>query len=118
MDMVEAYKKALRHYADFGGRAARREFWLYTLMLFLMLAASSIIEGAILQGITGGAITLLINLFHIVPSIAVSARRLHDIGKSGWWLFLMLIPLVGSIILLVFYCTRSRGGNEYGPSPA
>ncbi len=118
------YLKVLKQYADFNGRARRKEYWMFVLfnmLIFIVLATimgigaaagSSVIAtiGAILY--YGYALAILI------PSLAVCVRRLHDIGKSGWFYFIGLIPLVGGIILLVWFCQDSQiGENEYGPNP-
>lgn len=115
MDMIERYKKAMRLYADFSGRATRSDFWLFTLALILLLISASFVELIVLGNLTGGLIAGLINLLHIVPALAISVRRLHDTGKSGWWLLLMFVPVIGTITLLVFYCTKSDPApNRYG----
>lgn len=116
------YLKALRQYADFDGRARRTEYWMYTLFnlificvlyaLFFIIGADSSMAMLIL------ALIGLYSLATFIPSIAVAIRRLHDVGKSGWMLLVVFIPLLGGIWLLVLYCTDSQpGDNEYGPNP-
>ncbi len=115
MTMTEAVKSVLSQYLGFSGRARRSEYWYFTLFNFIV--------GCIL-----GILTRFIGLFSIVstlyslavllPGIAVCVRRLHDIGKCGWWYFLVFIPIVGSIILIVWFCKDSEDGdNQYGPNP-
>lgn len=113
----------VRRYADFSGRSRRQEFWMFQLGIFLLYIAVlvvSLVVGAIsetLSAIVMGIFTLAM-LGLIIPSLAVAVRRLHDQDKSGWMLLLGLIPLIGSIILLVFYCTDGTPGpNQYGPDP-
>jgi uncharacterized membrane protein YhaH (DUF805 family) len=115
---MQWYLHALRNYATFRGRARRAEFWMFALVSWLIMIPLAII-GAILHG-ENGAITLvdLYSLAVFLPSLALIVRRLHDVGRSGWWLFIALVPFIGAIILLVFYCTDSQPGpNAYGPNP-
>ena len=114
------YLKVLKNYAVFSGRARRKEYWMY--MLFYTIFA---IVAIILDFIIGTAGNAWFGLFYclyylavLIPSLAVSVRRLHDIGKSGWFLFISLIPIIGSIWLLVLMCTDGTAGeNEYGANP-
>lgn len=114
------YLEVLRKYAVFGGRARRKEYWMFTLVstivyIVLMIAESRL--GFVSQlGI--GMISLVYSLVVLLPSIAVIVRRLHDTGRSGWWLLVALVPIVGVIALLVFAVQDSEAGhNEYGPNP-
>lgn len=114
MDMIAQYKQAMRNYALFEGRSARREFWFYILSVFLISAVAGVLDA--LVGL--GLFTAIVTLVHFVPSCAVAVRRLHDTDKSGWWLLLMLLPVIGHIILLVFYCTGgTKGPNRFGYDP-
>lgn len=123
---MEWMLKPYRQYADFDGRARRKEYWMFFLFQFLvqialvviMLGAGALGDfGSILSGLFGLALVVF-SLGSIVPGIAVAVRRMHDIDKSGWSLLIGLIPLVGGIILLVFYCTEgTRGPNRFGPDP-
>ncbi|MGQ2983495.1 DUF805 domain-containing protein [Flavobacterium sp.] len=112
---MEWYLKVMRdNYANFSGRARRSEYWYFT--LFNVLA---IILLALLGLVTGifFVFYLVYIIAMIIPSLAVSVRRLHDTGKSGWFILLGLVPL-GGLVLLVFYCIEGdRGSNEYGPDP-
>ena len=120
-----------RRYAAFSGRSRRKEFWMFALFCFLVGLAIDIVFGnpayerfgwhvsvaTTLTG-TGGVLRGLFNLASFVPAIAVATRRLHDIDRSGWWQLLMFIPLLGWIVLLVFYCLDSNSGpNRFGPDP-
>ena len=101
-------------YCCFAGRARRKEYWMFALVNFVI----TLILGVIDQMATGGILQLVYGLAILLPGLGVSVRRLHDIGKSGWWLLLGLIPIVGPIVLLVFVCLDGKPGtNEYGPNP-
>ncbi|MEA3009292.1 MAG: hypothetical protein QOJ91_984 [Sphingomonadales bacterium] len=111
----------LKRYAEFSGRSRRKEYWMYTLLVIVVAIVLSVIENLLgLGGMVGpyGLLTSLFLLATLVPSIAVGIRRLHDTGRSGWWLLIALVPFVGGIVLLVFYCLEGNNGpNEYGPDP-
>ena len=103
-------------YADFSGRARRAEYWWFVLVNFGVYVGLGILTRVL--GSVGFAIYLLYALAVIIPSLAVAVRRLHDTSKSGWLFLIVLIPLIGPIILLVFFFTDSYPGpNQYGPSP-
>ncbi|MWB93652.1 DUF805 domain-containing protein [Flavobacterium sp. GA093] len=125
--MIEWYKKVVfENYANFKGRARRSEYWFFTLanviinFLFIILG---LIVGAIMDNILGGLIISYVllaiyGLAVLVPSLAVIVRRLHDVGKSGWFYFIALIPIVGGIWLLVLFFTEGDSGeNMYGQDP-
>ena len=112
----------LNKYATFSGRARRREYWWWYLFITLVGIVASIIDRA--AGLTysdltagGGWISTITGIVFFIPTLAVSVRRLHDTSKSGWWLLIGLIPLVGWLILLYFFVTDSDADNEYGPYP-
>ncbi len=115
------YLKALKNYVGFSGRARRREYWFFTLFNFIIGIALSFLDIMIYNlssetviGMLSGAYTLAV----IIPTLAVSFRRLHDAGKSGWWLLINLVPGIGSLIYFVFLLLDSQpGDNQYGPSP-
>ncbi len=119
MSMVEAVKSVFGQYATFTGRARRSEYWYFTLFNFLVSLVISVLWAVILRG--EGSLNFLSGIWTLatfVPSLAVSIRRLHDTGKSGWYCLISLIPLVGAIILIVFLATDSQPGtNQYGPNP-
>ncbi|RDU37217.1 DUF805 domain-containing protein [Neobacillus piezotolerans] len=112
---MEWFLKVLKDYAVFKGRARRKEYWMFTLISTIIVIVLSVIEE--LLGL-GGILSGLFSLAIIIPSLAVTARRLHDTGRSGWMMLLALIPLIGGIILLVFAAQDSKPGtNQYGPNP-
>jgi uncharacterized membrane protein YhaH (DUF805 family) len=108
-DLVKAVKTCLNKYADFKGRAARPEFWWFALATFVVSAVLNQVIPML------GA---LFSLAVLLPSLAVAARRLHDIGKSGWFLLLLLIPVIGWLVLLYFYIQPSGPSNEFGEAQA
>ena len=112
----------LKRYAEFTGRSRRKEYWMYTLLAIGIYIVTSILDR--IAGMNGmiagryGPITALVALGLIVPSLAVSIRRLHDSDRSGWWLLLGLVPMVGEIIVLVFMVLKgTRGANRFGADP-
>jgi len=111
------YIKVLKQYADFNGRARRKEYWMFVLFNIIFSIIISIIELAIGM-IDFAVLSLIYSLAVLIPSLAVTVRRLHDTGRSGWWFFISFIPFVGSIILLVFMCLDSQWDqNHWGPNP-
>ena len=109
------YLGCWKKYAEFAGRARRQEFWMFVLFNLLVSIAVGIVDGIL--G-TSGALGGLYSLAVLIPSLAVAVRRLHDTDRCGWWLLLPLIPLVGGIILLVFFCIESKpGSNRFGANP-
>jgi uncharacterized membrane protein YhaH (DUF805 family) len=109
------YLEVLKKYAVFSGRAHRTEFWMFTLVNIIIVVVLSVIEG--LLG-SPGIVCLIYNLAVLIPCIAVTVRRLHDIDRSGWWILISLIPLIGAIVLLVFAVQDSKPHeNQYGPNP-
>ncbi len=111
----------LRKYADFSGRARRAEYWWFVLLTMVASLVATIIDGLLgLDALVGpyGVLTTLLGLALLVPSIAVGARRLHDTDRSGWWLLIGFIPLVGAIVLIVFFVMEgTRGDNRFGADP-
>lgn len=112
----------LRRYAEFSGRSQRKEYWMYFLFLIIVSVVLGIIEGILgINQMIGGAygpLTALLGLGTLIPNIAVAIRRLHDTDRSGWWLLIALVPLIGAIVLLVFYVTDgTKGPNRFGPDP-
>ena len=122
--MIDYFKLALSKYAQFTGRSRRSEYWYFQLVyalvaitLLVPMGIAAAMESQILAGLSGIAYAIL-TLGLIVPSIAVLVRRLHDTGRSGWWYFVSLVPLIGGILLLVWLAQDSQPGtNEYGPNP-
>jgi uncharacterized membrane protein YhaH (DUF805 family) len=114
MGFSEAIATCFSKYATFSGRAPRWEFWFFYLFGVIAGLVGELIDLA--AGTT--VIRVLIGLALLLPNIAVSVRRLHDIDRTGWWYLLVFVPLIGWIVLLVWYCTRGTfGPNGYGLDP-
>jgi uncharacterized membrane protein YhaH (DUF805 family) len=115
------YLKVMKQYADFDGRARRTEYWMFVLFNMIFSVVAVVLDnvlGIAMEGIGYGPLYGLYVLAMIIPSLAVAVRRLHDTGKSGWMLLIALIPIIGSIWLLVLYATDGNPGeNEYGSNP-
>jgi uncharacterized membrane protein YhaH (DUF805 family) len=112
---MEWYLKVVRdNYANFNGRASRQEYWMFTLFNIIFVVVAMVVDGVLGLGFI---IYMLYMLAVLIPGIAVFVRRMHDIGKSGWWFFISLIPLIGGIWLLVLLATDgSSEDNNYGTS--
>ena len=99
MTFQESIKICFSKYADFSGRASLSEYWWFVLFLLL---------GAIVANLLGSTVGLIFSLATLVPALAAATRRLHDTHRSGWWLLIGLVPLLGQIILIVFLVQASR----------
>ena len=118
---MDWYLGVLKKYAEFSGRARRREYWnfvLFNILIAIVLAIIDSVTGSFSYqrgfGLLGGLYALAV----IIPSLAAGARRLHDTNRSGWWLLIGLIPCIGFIVLIVFLVQDSQAGdNQYGPNP-
>ncbi len=116
ISFTDAFIKYWRGYVDFSGRARRKEYW-YIVLWNLIIGISISLIGAIISNSLGEMLELIYSLATILPAIALCVRRLHDIGKSGLYLLFSFIPVVGWIILLIFFATDSdRMDNQYGKS--
>ena len=109
------YKKCLNQYADFNGRARRTEYWMFFLFNWII----GTVLGLVISILNlPDFINYIYSIFILVPTLAVGARRLHDIGKSGWWLLISLIPVIGWILLLIFFVKDGQQGvNQWGSNP-
>jgi len=115
------YLQALKKYADFSGRARRKEYWffvLFNILISVVLTVCDVFVGTYSAAASVGILSGIYTLAVLIPGIAVTVRRLHDTGRSGWWILIVLVPIVGWIVLLVFMLINSQPGqNAYGPSP-
>ncbi len=111
------YIGALKKYADFNGRAGKAEFWMFTLISTIISVILYLIDGGIMPGSNIHLLYTVYSLAVLVPSLAVSVRRLHDTGRSGWWILINVIPILGQLVYLVFLLQDSQGANQYGSSP-
>lgn len=115
MSFGEAIVSVLSKYAEFSGRARRSEYWYFVLFHALISAALTLVAYMVPALAILGSIA---SLALFIPSLAVQVRRLHDIGKSGWYIFIVFIPLVGIILLLIWLCREGTpNNNQFGPSP-
>jgi len=111
---MDWYLGVLKKYADFTGRARRTELWMFVVISFVISVVLAVVDRMIGSMVLGA----LYGLAVLIPSLAVGARRLHDTGRSGWWLLIGLVPIVGLIVLIVFYLIEgTKGPNAYGPDP-
>ncbi|MCO1655114.1 DUF805 domain-containing protein [Pseudonocardia humida] len=126
------YLQTLRRFTDFSGRSRRRELWPFLAVNVVLGAIASAVDAALgfggyttvtAPGYAGftyspGIIAVVVGLVLLVPSLAVEVRRLHDTGRSAWWLLIVLVPLAGVVVLIVFWALEGqRGENAYGPDP-
>jgi uncharacterized membrane protein YhaH (DUF805 family) len=123
--MIDWWKKVVfKNYANFQGRARRSEYWYYALFNVILIlplyviAMIGLVSETTALSILGGLGYIVILLGTFIPSLAAVVRRLHDVGRSGWYYFIALIPIAGVIILIVWLFTEgNRGANEYGDDP-
>lgn len=129
MDFMTSVRTVFSKYADFKGRAQRSEFWWWVLAIWIISIALSMVDSALfgtVQTYDSGfsmstntpILSGLFSLAVLIPNLAVGARRLHDTDRSGWWLLIGLIPLIGFIVLIVFFASKGTpGDNRFGPDP-
>jgi len=125
---MEWYLAVLKKYVTFSGRARRKEYWMFFLINLIIGAIASVLDNVlglskteIVNGVStysAGAISVIYSLAVLLPSLAVAFRRLHDTGRSGGWIFINLVPLIGWIWFIVLTATAGQvGDNKYGPDP-
>ncbi|MEU1395649.1 DUF805 domain-containing protein [Micromonospora zamorensis] len=122
MSFIAAVKSVFSQYVGFTGRARRSEYWWFALFAVIVGIVAAILDSALgltfENGSTTGFIGLVVNLALLLPTLAVAVRRLHDTDRTGWWVLIGLVPLVGAIVLIVFFVSDStHGANRFGPSP-
>jgi uncharacterized membrane protein YhaH (DUF805 family) len=122
MDFMTAVRTCLSKYVDFSGRARRSEYWYFALFSFLVGVVSNILDtvlGTDYDGATsGGLINTVVGLALFLPGLAAAVRRLHDTDRSGWWVLIGIIPIIGWILIIVWLATDSKAGdNRFGPNP-
>ena len=113
---IDWFVKGLKNYANFSGRARRKEYWFFVLVQFGILMIASVIDTVIFE--EPSVLYMLAALALVIPSLAVSIRRLHDIGKSGWWYLIILVPLIGAILLIVWFATETKSETNQWGKPA
>ena len=127
MNFVDAVRSGFNNYANFSGRALRSEYWWWVVFVWIAGLVANIIDSALgwrvyettVNGIQQGSgpIAAIVGLALIIPGLAVLVRRLHDTDRSGWWFWLIIIPIIGWIVLIVFLAsTGTPGPNRYGPA--
>ncbi|EGT3574040.1 DUF805 domain-containing protein [Citrobacter amalonaticus] len=110
------YLSVIKNYTGFSGRARRKEYWMFVLINMIICAVLNVIQSVI--GMETPYISIIYSLGVLLPSIAVAIRRLHDTDRSGWWLLLSLIPVIGTIVIIVFLCQNgTAGNNRFGADP-
>jgi uncharacterized membrane protein YhaH (DUF805 family) len=115
MDFTTSVKTCFSKYANFNGRAIRSEFWWFVLFCIVVGMVLGALDAMIFGYGAIGIFALIFQLGTIVPSLSVGARRLHDIGKSGWWQLLILIPIIGWIILIYWFAQNTHENeNQFG----
>ncbi len=124
MTLSQSVRSVLSKYATFTGRATRSEFWYWILFVFIVSLVVQLLDGVIIGPLLGFApfasdagdpLSMLVGLVFFIPNIAVAARRLHDIGRSGWWQLLIFVPLIGFIVLIYWYVQPSQEDqNQFG----
>jgi len=124
MNMQSAVKSVLGKYATFSGRAVRSEFWWFVLAFVILSIVLSVVEGAVLAPMlgfkafspdAGQPLSMIASLALLLPYLAVAIRRLHDIGRSGWWFLISFIPIIGFFVMLYWFVQPSaEGTNEFG----
>lgn len=117
---MDWYFKVLKNYVGFGGRARRKEYWMFILVSFVLAGVLSIVDKILgWERASGeGVLSSIYGLLVLLPTLAVQFRRLHDTDRSAWWLLIWLIPIVGWLVIVVFNCQAGTvGENRFGPDP-
>ena len=114
MNFGEAIKSGFNKYVDFSGRSSRSETWWWVLFSLIANVVAVVLDGTVGSGLVGAIVTL--GLF--LPSLAVQVRRLHDLDRSGWWILISFVPIVGLILLVFWFCKKgTEGENRFGADP-
>jgi uncharacterized membrane protein YhaH (DUF805 family) len=117
MTFMDAIRTCLQKYATFSGRARRPEYWWFALFIWIGTLVTGLLDSMIF-GPDMGLLGMIWGLGLILPAIAVGVRRLHDIGRSGWWMLIGLIPIIGTLLLIYWFVQPSvPGNNAFGPEP-
>ncbi|WP_235031246.1 DUF805 domain-containing protein [Geminicoccus flavidas] len=119
MDFQTAIRTCFSKFATIQGRAARAEYWYFFLFYLIVIFAAGVLDAVLFRHNANGPLSTLVWLVLLLPWLAVAVRRLHDRDRSGWWLLLHVVPVVGQIVLIVWFCLPSTPGpNRFGPPPA
>lgn len=118
MNFGQAIGSGFKNYVGFEGRACRSEYWFWILFVFIFIIVTGILDSVLFPDNPAGLIGALFSLGVFLPNLAIGVRRLHDIDKSGWWLLIGFIPIVGWIILIVWAIKRGdEASNRFGADP-
>lgn len=117
MSFIEAIRSCLSKYATFSGRARRSEYWYFALFTVIVSALAYLLDRIVDPHNDYGLVRAVLGLALLLPSLAVAVRRLHDVGRSGWWILFGFIPIIGTITLFVFSVLNSKPANQWGPDP-
>jgi len=118
MGFGQAISSGFRNYVNFSDRAARSQYWFWFLFYLIVMIVTGGIDIALFKDVQVLPINSLAGLALLLPNIAVAVRRLHDIDRTGWWLLIGFVPLIGLIVLIVFFCQAGTPGqNRFGPDP-
>jgi uncharacterized membrane protein YhaH (DUF805 family) len=118
MNFQEAISSGLSRYIDFDTRSSRSEYWYWVLFVFIVSIVAAVIDSLIFGSEMMGPVRGLLTLALFVPGIAIGVRRLHDIGRSGWWILIALIPVIGFLVLIYWFVQAGDSGdNEFGGDP-
>ena len=114
--------EALKRYAEFSGRSRRQEYWLFVLLSVILNLIATVLDVTVFSSMLieaeMGIVSAVVVLALLVPSLSVQVRRLHDTNRSGWWILLVFLPIVGGLVLLVFNCLDGTPGeNRFGSDP-
>jgi uncharacterized membrane protein YhaH (DUF805 family) len=118
MGFGEAISSGFSNYVNFSGRTQRSGYWFWTLFVCILSVVASILDMVVAAAIGFSFVSVLLLLAIFIPGVAVSVRRMHDLDKSGWWLLIAFIPIIGAIMLLIWFCSAGTPGvNRFGPDP-
>ena len=111
---MEYFTRPIKNqYVNFEGRATKKEFWMYVLYYIIFYVACLVVDKILRTGL----VSFIYSLGLLLPTISITARRLHDTGRSGWWQLIGIIPLIGLIVMIIFCIEQSKEDNQYGPKP-
>ena len=116
MNFPDAAVGCFQKYVTFSGRASRSEYWYWVLFTFLSVLGLAVVATAVPK--LGDILMPLFQLATFLPGLSVLVRRLHDVNKSGWWFWILMVPFIGIILILIWFCTKgTTGDNRFGPDP-
>jgi len=118
MGFVEALTSGFKNYVNFSGRSPRSAYWFWILWMIIIGVIAIILDIMIFDTPQGGPINIIFGLATFLPGLAVGIRRLHDLDRTGWWVLIVFVPLIGIILLIVWACMKGTSGpNRFGPDP-